>query len=131
MTDPPVEFQVSWHIDLDAESERAAAEKCWEQYFSHDHMASSFEVVRRDDPLRTRVSRIDMHDPSAELVRFEFTHQALHAMAQQILEDGGDAQEIVDMLEKPWKWKEVLTEAILRSVPGATVVKPEGPDLTA
>lgn len=50
-------------------------------------------------------------------------------MAKQLIKDGGDETAVLEMLEKPWKWPELLTEAMLDAAYDDVSPFPEEEDL--
>jgi hypothetical protein len=123
------EYRVRWEIDIDADNERDAAEKVRADYHTRITGASVYTVRGDSDELEARWRVIDLAGLVEEQFQWEFSHKALFRMAKRMVEEGHDLNDILYMLQKPWKYREVLTNAILEDEfnkvsPGADVPDP-------
>ena len=130
MTDDHLtEYTVTWETVVDAVSPRQAAEHCWAMYFQRGHTASVFEVHPKADRLRARINVVDIGEEEPDRVEHHFSPEMLHRMARLLVADGGDLEAVMDMLEKPHHWPELMTRVILDEAYDGVATEPDAPDL--
>lgn len=124
-------FRVTWtHLSNDVATPRDAAHDIRARYFQlteADHFEVQENSAARFGARREIVTLSD--PPETDQTVWRHTPQSLHRMAKRILAEGGDAAEIIDMLERPWKWNDVLTAAILEDEVSAVSTTPEEIDV--
>lgn len=109
-----------WLVRWEANSfgQESAREAAWDvkALFFPDRHQGVFDIQPVDDPTGARWERIDLAGPadgSSDSVVWEYGHKALFKMAQQLVKDDAPVSAILEMLEKPWNWAELLREAVL------------------
>lgn len=121
------EYRVRWEIDVDADSIVEAAEEARKAQTREGTIANVFQVRPLDDALEARWDVVDLLDETTA-VTWEYGHKALFEMAQKLVEDGGDVAAVLEMLEKPQKWPELLRDAALDSAFDAVSPGEDEPD---
>lgn len=122
-------YEVRWTINESAVSPREAAEAVRARYFQLTG-ACVFEVLNTDDANTAKWVQVDLaRSPSEDSFTWDYDHRTLAKMAKQLIKDGGDETAVLEMLEKPWKWPELLTEAMLDAAYDDVSPFPEEEDL--
>jgi hypothetical protein len=107
------EYRVRWEIDVEGTNPLNAATTAREHQTVLNSSAVVFQVRPKDDPLEARWDLVDLDDTDHPGVQWEYNHKALFEMAMKMVDDGGGVDEVLEMLEKPWKWPELLSAATL------------------
>lgn len=122
------EYLVRWEIDQTASSPRDAAAEVRSRYFQLRGIASVFEVLDRNEPTESRWETVDLTYAENDRITWQYTPRALYLMAKQMVAQGSDLDEVLYMLEKPHKFPEVLTEAVLAAEYDKISDVPDTPD---
>lgn len=109
------EYLVRWEINADGDDPIEAAQNARRAQEPADTSAVVFQVRPKDDPLEARWVLVDLHDTDHTAVQWKYGHKALFEMARKMVADGGDVDAVLEVLEKPWKWPELLSAATLDS----------------